>query len=122
VSVTRLIVKSGIVGLATIGLFLSIGCGKKSTNTGGGVNIPPNSVFISGFAYNPTSRTVAVGTTITWRNDDSAPHTVTSDTGNELASPTLNRGQSYSHTFNNAGVFGYHCAFHSSMRGTITVQ
>ncbi len=121
-SATRLIAKSGLIGLAIIGLFLLSGCGKKSTNTGSGANIPPNSVFISGFAYNPATMTVAVGTTITWRNDDSAPHTVTSDTGSELASPTLNRGQSYSHTFNNASVFTYHCNFHPSMSGTVTVQ
>lgn len=104
------------------GAILVSGCGKKSTSSVGGSNIPPNSVFISGFAFNPDSRTVPVGTTITWRNDDSAPHTVTSDSGNELASPTLNRGQTYTHTFNSAGVYSYHCTLHPTMRGTITVQ
>ncbi len=117
------IAKSSLCILAVLAVVFAAGCGKKSTNSsGGGAVVPPNSVFISGFAYNPTSRTVAVGTTVTWRNDDGAPHTVTSDSGNELASPTLNRGQSYSHTFNSAGVFTYHCTFHPSMHGSVTVQ
>src|SRR5947207_2410474 len=30
----------------------------------------------SGFAFNPTSLTVSVGTTVTWKNTTAAPHTV----------------------------------------------
>jgi plastocyanin len=42
-------------------------------------------------------------------------------TGKELSSSVLSMGQTYSHTFNTAGVFRYHCGVHSAMKGTITV-
>ena len=42
--------------------------------------------------------------------------------GPELGSSALSTGQTYSHTFNTAGVFHYHCSIHSTMKGTITVN
>ena len=38
-------------------------------------------VTIQNFAFNPPSITVKVGTTVRWTNQDSATHSVTSDTG-----------------------------------------
>jgi plastocyanin len=43
-------------------------------------------------------------------------------TGPELGSSVLSTGQTYSHTFNTAGVFHYHCGVHPTMKGTITVN
>jgi len=37
-----------------------------------------NSVSIQGFAFNPATLTIKAGTTVTWTNEDSAPHTITS--------------------------------------------
>jgi plastocyanin len=45
-----------------------------------------------------------------------------SPTGKELSSSALSSGQTYSHTFNAAGVFHYHCGVHPSMKATITVN
>lgn len=77
-------------------------------------------VTIKGFAYNPATLTVKVGTTVKWTNNDSVAHTVTSDTGlfdsGELAS-----GDTYSFTFTQAGTFVYHCAMHPSMVALIIV-
>ena len=42
-------------------------------------------------------------------------------TGPELSSSVLSTGQTYSHTFNTAGVFHYHCGVHPTMKATITV-
>ena len=36
---------------------------------------------ISVFAFSPATLTVKVGTTVTWTNKDSVPHTITSDSG-----------------------------------------
>jgi plastocyanin len=80
-----------------------------------------NKVSIQGFAFNPSSITVSVGTTVTWTNNDSVTHTVTSDTG-AFSSGNLNPGQTFSHTFNQAGTFAYHCSIHTSMHGTVVVQ
>ncbi len=77
---------------------------------------------IQNFAFSPSTITINKGDTITWTNADSAPHTVTSDSGSELNSGTINNGGVYSHTFNTAGTYKYHCAFHTSMKATVIVQ
>lgn len=78
-------------------------------------------VSIKGFAFSPLNLSVKVGTKVTWTNNDSAPHTVTSDSGTLLNSPTLSPGQSYSVTFTTPGTVNYHCTIHPMMRGTVTV-
>jgi len=77
-------------------------------------------VKIAGFAFAPASITVKVGTTVTWTNQDSAPHTVTADDGS-FTSGDLATGATFSQTFAKAGTYPYHCNFHSSMKGTVTV-
>ncbi|MBI4159429.1 cupredoxin domain-containing protein [Candidatus Woesearchaeota archaeon] len=60
--------------------------------------------------------------TVTWINQDSVKHTVTSDKGNELNSNFLSKSESYSHTFANFGTFEYHCNAHPSMKARIIVE
>ncbi len=79
-------------------------------------------VTIQNFAFSPKTLTVAPGTTIMWTNKDSAPHTVTSDSGSTLASGDLSQGKSYTHTFTKAGTYAYHCAIHPFMHGTVIVS
>lgn len=78
-------------------------------------------VSIKNFAFSPSTLSVKVGTKVTWTNNDSVPHTVTSDSGGLLNSPTLSPGQSFSFTFSTPGSTAYHCAIHTMMKGTITV-
>ena len=80
-----------------------------------------SAVSIASFSFQPATLTVSVGTTVTWTNNDSASHTVTADDGS-FKSGTLGKGGTFSQTFATAGTFAYHCNFHSSMTGTITVQ
>ncbi|MGZ7115795.1 MAG: cupredoxin domain-containing protein, partial [Halobacteriota archaeon] len=61
------------------------------------------------------------GATVTWRNGDSVSHQIVSNT-NAFSSPVLNAGGSYTHVFDQAGTYPYHCGIHPSMTGTITVQ
>lgn len=78
-------------------------------------------INIQNFQFDSASFTVKKGTTIVWNNSDSMPHTVTSDEGSELASPSIEHGGTYPHTFNSVGTFTYHCAIHPSMKGTVVV-
>src|SRR5215212_28057 len=78
-------------------------------------------VSIKGFAFNPPNATVAPGTTVTWVNDDQAPHTATANDG-AFDSGTLQPGQSYSFVFDKPGTYAYHCNIHPDMTGTITVS
>lgn len=106
------------------GLFIFAGCSdnNKSNNPNPPGPQPTHLVTISNFAYSPATITVAPGDTVTWRNNDSAPHTVTSNSGSELNSPQLSQGQTYEHVFSAAGSFAYHCTIHPSMQGTVAVQ
>lgn len=80
-----------------------------------------SAVSIQNFAFNPATLNVKVGTTVIWTNLDTRAHTVTSDSGSELNSPTMPQGQTYSHVFNSVGTFTYHCSIHLNMKGTVVV-
>lgn len=77
-----------------------------------------SSVEITNFAFNPATITVPRGTTVVWTNSDNTAHTVT---GSGFDSGTLDPGQTFSRTFNNAGTFEYGCSIHPTMRGEIVV-
>ncbi len=83
--------------------------------------VPVTVASIHGFAFDPPQLEVAVGTRVTWTNQDPAPHTVTADDG-AFASAPLDPSASFSWTFEQAGTFAYHCAVHPSMQGTIVVK
>jgi hypothetical protein len=73
-------------------------------------------------AYGTNPLVISAGTVVTWTNNDTMPHTATSDTG-AFDSSTLAPGQSFSFTFATAGTFPYHCTIHGaqSMSGVIQV-
>ena len=77
------------------------------------------SVAIKNFAFDPISATIAKGGTVTWTNEDSVSHTIT---GDDFDSGTIANGASYSHVFDQAGEYAYHCSIHASMKGTIIVK
>jgi plastocyanin len=77
-------------------------------------------IAIKNFAFSPATMTVRVGTTVTWTNEDSAPHTVTDKSGT-LNSATLNTGATYKHTFTKPGQYPYICSIHPFMLATIVV-
>jgi plastocyanin len=105
-------------------LFPAASCNKSSTKPSGGTPDGGNTqVAISNFAY--SSLTVPMGTTVTWKNNDSMAHTATSDTGSAFSFDTgsiASGATSSGITFTQAGTFAYHCTFHSGMHGSITVQ
>jgi plastocyanin len=80
------------------------------------------SVMIMGYTYSPASLTVNVGDTVTWTNMDTAPHTVTVTDGPvKFDSGTMQKGDTYSYTFKEAGTYQYYCAVHPDMKASITV-
>lgn len=106
---------------------LTAGTENQGTTSASGTTAPETTaktytIDIKNFDFSPSTLTVKVGDTVTWTNMDSVGHTVTSDSGSELASSTLSNGGSYSHTFTSAGTFSYHCRPHPTMKATVTVQ
>jgi plastocyanin len=79
-------------------------------------------VDIKDLAYTPATVEIPVGGTITWTNNDTAPHTVTAQDRALLQSGTLNQGATFSQTFDAPGTIDYFCEFHANMKGTIVVQ
>ncbi len=88
-------------------------------------NVPPVktnekvSISIENFTFNPTPLTIKKGSTVTWTNDDPAPHQIKSTTFN---SNQLFTGQTFSFTFDTVGTYDYSCAIHPSMLGKIVVE
>jgi plastocyanin len=77
-------------------------------------------IQIAEFAFSPATITVVAGTTVTWTNADSTPHTVTAE-GGAFDSDILDPGASFSFTFAEPGTFAYFCALHPAMQATITI-
>lgn len=105
----------------------SMNMNSSAHNTGGSDNEPitpnnTNKVSIKNFAFSPAAITVKVGTTVTWTNNDSTTHTVTStDSPVSFDSGNLAPGKTYSFTFTKAGGYKYHCSIHTDMVGSVTV-
>ena len=79
-------------------------------------------VTIQNFAFNPATRTINVGDSVTWTNLDQAAHSAVANNGS-FNTGVLTTGQSKTITFGAAGTFGYICGIHgASMSGTIVVQ
>src|ERR671932_176884 len=77
-------------------------------------------VSIENFAFDPPNISVAPGTTVTWVNNDSVPHTTTAN-DETWDSETLQPGESFSFTFDTPGTFPYFCEIHPFMMGNVTV-
>jgi plastocyanin len=82
-------------------------------------------VNIKGFAFSPATLTVAKGTKVTFSNQDSTTHTITSGanrTKDGKFDQQVTGSNETTITFDTPGTFEYFCSIHSSMKGTITVQ
>lgn len=86
------------------------------------VTIDQGAVGKGSAAYGTNPLIVDVGTTVTWVNNDTVPHTATSETG-VWDTGTIDPGQSSSETFDTPGIFPYFCSIHgqASMSGVIQV-
>ncbi|MGH7500876.1 MAG: cupredoxin domain-containing protein [Longimicrobiales bacterium] len=78
-------------------------------------------IVMQNLAYGTTTLEIQRGTTVTWINRDNVQHTVTSDDGT-FDSGLVDGGARWSHTFNEAGSFPYHCTPHPFMRARIIVR
>jgi plastocyanin len=66
--------------------------------------------------------TVPPGATITIKNDDSAEHSVTSDTAGKFDVEVEGKEQGTLTAPTEPGEYAFHCTYHPSMHGTLTVK
>ena len=84
--------------------------------------------------YSPSSLTIDVGSTVTWKNEDQSRHTITSgdlldnaynvgtNYPNGFGSPLLEIGDTWSHTFDTPGEYPYFSKAKPWMVGVIIVK
>jgi len=75
-------------------------------------------VAIFNFGFNPAIITITAGSTVRWTNTAAlAPHTTSSDLGDTEVwdSGILNPGDTFTHTFNTPGIYGYYCMIHGAL-------
>jgi plastocyanin len=80
-----------------------------------------HTVQIADSAFSPATLTIGVGDTVTWRNADDRPHTVTSNDG-AFDSGNLDEDLGFSFTFTEPGTYTYRCDYHPDMQATIVVE
>ena len=112
--------------------------GDDSRNTASGgtkISIVPGASTLVDKAFSPNPANVKVGDNVTWTNDDTMFHTVTSGTGTSdtnkgkefdsgLSGPTTltTTGKTFDHKFATAGEFPYFCQLHPTMVGKVVVS
>lgn len=79
-------------------------------------------VDIKNFEFVNPVVTVKKGDTVKWTQRDSVGHTVTSDNNAWESLPVLKNGETFEHTFAEAGTFTYHCTPHQYMKGKVIVE
>ena len=85
------------------------------------VSIPTGAAVLGTAAFMPDALTVPAGTTVTWTNTDSIPHTSTSD-AKGWDSGIVGPGQQFTVSLQTPGTYSYHCTLHPGMVGTVVVQ
>jgi plastocyanin len=109
----------GMMMPATPGMQMGQGPGMNMPMSQGG-QPEAKAAEIKGFAFQPKSLEVPVGTTVTWTNDDAIQHSVTAS-DNSFDSGFFTQGGTFSHTFDEPGTYAYYCARHGSMLGEVKV-
>lgn len=125
---------AGCLAVAALPL---IGCGgSSSSDTGstpapapatdtaaadtGGTTTAGAQVVMKDIKFVPESATTKAGTTVTWTNNDSVPHTVTAPQAG-IDSGTIEPGKTFAFAFQKAGTVDYVCTIHPGQKGSITV-
>jgi plastocyanin len=96
-----------------------------SVSIANGASLPTNEEF-----YAPDVARITVGSMVTWKNDDTTSHTVTSGTvQNNTPTPDgrfdsgiLNAGASFPFLFDKAGEYPYYCTIHPWMTAKVTAS
>jgi plastocyanin len=78
-------------------------------------------VSIARGGFSPSALTIAVGDSVTWRNDDTTSHQIASKSAG-FTSPLVKPGETFSFTYKAAGRFSYQDETVKKNKGTVTVQ
>lgn len=83
--------------------------------------VEPNTVLIENFKFSTPNLSIKKGTTVTWKNKDTAKHDINFADSELADSELLEQNKTYSYTFDTVGEYSYSCTPHPFMKATITV-
>jgi plastocyanin len=118
-----------LVGLLVVLMLTACGGGSSSSSAPAAAGSRPASsaadtIVIKNFKFQPANLSVAPGTVVTVRNEDSVTHTVTDKADSKLfGTGDIVAGQTV--TFkapDQAGSYVYLCTIHQFMTGTLVVR
>lgn len=78
-------------------------------------------VSIVNFSFTPGEISIAPGESVTWTNDDGAPHGLAYRDGAK-GTDLLLPGASFSRRFDQPGTYDYNCSVHPYMTGRVIVH
>ena len=115
--------------IITISILLALGLLLNPTITTISAFSQGDSVSIAPRAANPENDqsfvpqfiSMPIESTVSWTNDDSIQHTITSDEEGLFVSGPISPGDTFDNTFDTPGEFGYHCSIHPWMTGRVMV-
>jgi plastocyanin len=112
-----------IAAIATIalGLGLALWARPQTAAKAAGESAHRYEIKISDFSFQPAVLKVPAGSVVTWTNKDEEPHTVVS-TDDAFKSRALDTDETFSFTFEKAGMYKYFCSVHPRMVGIIQVD
>jgi plastocyanin len=120
----RLGIPTLIAGLTFVACASTAGSGTSAAPATSAAAPKTATVTVKGFAFSPATLTVATGTKVTFDNQDSTTHTVTSGasrTKDGKFDAQLSGGTETQISFDTSGTFVYFCQIHSSMTATVVV-
>jgi len=79
-------------------------------------------VSIENFAFVPQVVTIAPGESVTWSNNDGAPHTIAFKDGSAGSDQLFPGGVVFSRAFDRPGNYDYYCSIHAFMTGRVEVR
>ena len=110
------IVKLFLIGLLATDFALAASVAHAAGVAAGGAK-----VSIVDFTFSPEEITIAPGESVTWTNDDGAPHGLEfhdGAKGTDLLLPET----SFSRPFEKPGTYDYNCSVHPYMTGRVVVR
>ena len=112
---------------ALLGIALGLVWMPPAWGSGGGACSGPitssddNEVVIEAFCYSDTVVYVDEGESVTWTNEDYAPHTITGANNIWGDYRRMRRDSKRAFRFTEAGVYPYYCVLHPGMTGAVVV-
>ena len=108
--------------LLYLGLFNTAITTTSASSQGDSVYIAPRAADPNNDqSFAPQFISMPIESTVSWTNDDSIQHTITSDEEGLFVSGPISPGDTFYNTFHTPGEFGYHCSIHPWMTGRVMV-